>query len=281
MSTLDSFIRRWSTTPASNGVSPNVAPYGWQEGMAPSEVNDTARQNMTDHRYQWEDAEWFCWGDTVSKNGSATIMINGVDATTRYLANRRLKVFADATRYATIVSSAYSAPDTKVICSFDSGSVGTSCTAVALGIVSPTSLATPPVTLGTKTNDNAVAGNVGEEIQSVVAAASAVSLTTNTAANVTSISLTKGDWIVWGNVGLATASVASTLFLAWISSTSATAPDQSLYNSFTGTLPAGCGLQAPYKRFKLTTTTTVYLSTFSTFAGTATACGFISATRIR
>jgi len=143
MSTLDSFIRRWSTTPASNGVSPNIAPYGWQEGMAPSEVNDTARQNMTDHRYQWEDAEWFCWGDTVSKNGSATIMVNGVDATTRYLAGRRLKVFADATRYATVVSSSYSAPDTKVICDFDTGSVGTSCTAVALAIISPNNTSMP------------------------------------------------------------------------------------------------------------------------------------------
>lgn len=32
MSTNDSFIKQWSLTPASNGISPNVVPYGWPEG---------------------------------------------------------------------------------------------------------------------------------------------------------------------------------------------------------------------------------------------------------
>ena len=36
MSTNDSFIKRWSKTPASNGTTPNIPPYGWSEGMAPS-----------------------------------------------------------------------------------------------------------------------------------------------------------------------------------------------------------------------------------------------------
>ena len=49
---------------------------------------------------------------------------------------------------------------------------------------------------GTTTNDSAAAGTVGEEIVSTVIVGSAVSLTTATAATVTSIALTAGDWDV-------------------------------------------------------------------------------------
>lgn len=109
------------------------------------EVNDAARQNMTDHRYQWEDAEWFNFhaaASDVSKNGSATILINGTDVTGEYLTNRRVKIFSDATRYATVVSSSFST-DTKVILDFDTGSVGASFSAVALAILRPTNTSIP------------------------------------------------------------------------------------------------------------------------------------------
>lgn len=53
-----------------------------------------------------------------------------------------------------------------------------------------------PFQVGTQTNDNAPAGYIGEFITSTVATASAVSLTTNTAADLTTISLTAGDWDV-------------------------------------------------------------------------------------
>ena len=56
--------------------------------------------------------------------------------------------------------------------------------------------------LGTNTNDTANAGNVGELLQSKVLAASATALTTNTAKDVTTITLTAGDWDVWGWVGI-------------------------------------------------------------------------------
>ena len=47
---------------------------------------------------------------------------------------------------------------------------------------------------GTTTNDNAAAGQVGEFVTSTVPVGSAVSLTTATVSNMTSISLTAGDW---------------------------------------------------------------------------------------
>jgi hypothetical protein len=47
---------------------------------------------------------------------------------------------------------------------------------------------------GTATNDNAASGFVGEFISSSIVSGSAVTLTTATPANITSVSLTAGDW---------------------------------------------------------------------------------------
>lgn len=67
-----------------------------------------------------------------------------------------------------------------------------------------TSTITPSSTagiVGTTTNDNANAGSIGEVISSSVASPG-VSLTSSVSVgtNVTSISLTAGDWDVWGNI---------------------------------------------------------------------------------
>jgi len=166
-----------------------------------------------------------------------------------------------------------------------SGGTGqTASTGTGAVVLTASPTITTPNIVGTSTNNNASAGSVGEFTSSVIAAASAVSMTTNTAMDVTSISLTAGDWDVYGNVGLATASVAATLYLGWISTTSASAPDQSLYNSqnaATAIVTAGNGLQVPFKRISISGTTTVYLSAFGTFAGTASSCGGIFARRVR
>lgn len=140
MAAPPSNIKNWSTTPASNNSAP---PQGAPEGMAPSTVNDIMRQQMSDHRFQWQDAEWFSWGDTVSRVSGASFKVNGVDATSRYLAQRRIKLFDTSTLYATIISSSYSAPDTTVTISPDSGSLTNSFSAVSLSILSPTNSAIP------------------------------------------------------------------------------------------------------------------------------------------
>ncbi len=51
--------------------------------------------------------------------------------------------------------------------------------------------------LGESTTGNATAGNIGEEVISTIASGSAVSLTNATDANLTTISLTAGDWDIW------------------------------------------------------------------------------------
>lgn len=52
---------------------------------------------------------------------------------------------------------------------------------------------------GSATNDNAPAGDVGEVVSASVALGSGVGLISGTAANVASISLTPGDWDVFGD----------------------------------------------------------------------------------
>lgn len=135
--------------------------------------------------------------------------------------------------------------------------------------------------IGTTTNNSAAAGSVGEFVSSVVLVGGAVSATNITAFNVTSISLTAGDWDVWGNIcykGGATTNVR--LLVGWISSTSATQPsDDNSSNvnyGVAGFVPfttADLLFTVPGKRFSLSGTTTVYLSGIALF-NTSTLSGY-------
>lgn len=124
---------------------------------------------------------------------------------------------------------------------------------------------------------NALAGSVGEVISSVIASGSAVSFSNGIDKNVTSISLTAGDWDVFGNVTFIS-SGGTTLTFAWCSLTSATRPDASLYAEATGS----SGMSTPYLRVNVNTSTTVYLSARATIgSGTCTGAGGIYARRVR
>jgi hypothetical protein len=147
--------------------------------------------------------------------------------------------------------------------------------------------ATTPSTgvfVGVSTNSNAAAGIVGEYIESYIALGSATALTTNVAKNVTSISLTAGDWDVSGWVGFTlNGATTSTAFAAGTSSTSATLGTDYFVETFTSAV-AGSVQQftAPIIRFSLAATTTIYLIAYCTFLiSTASAYGRISARRIR
>jgi hypothetical protein len=136
---------------------------------------------------------------------------------------------------------------------------------------------------GTTAAGNATAGFVGEMISSTIAVASAVSLSNGTNKDVTSISLTAGDWDIWGNVFI-TLSVGCGSMSSWSSTTSATKPDVSLITQVvfaTGTC-GSTGMVIPFARYNISSTTTVYLSCVCSFAsGTGTACGGIFARRVR
>lgn len=139
---------------------------------------------------------------------------------------------------------------------------------------------------GTTTNDNASAGQVGEYLSASNSTGNV--LTTATINNITSLSITAGDWDVTGCVGflVASGSPISTLTLAAISTT----------NNGTGTIadgtraeatigPAGANdtsLTLPTIRLSLSGTTTYYLNGQASFSGgNVTGVGSIFARRAR
>ena len=139
---------------------------------------------------------------------------------------------------------------------------------------------------GTTAGDNAASGFVGEYISSNIASGSAVTVANTTATDITHISLTAGDWDVWGNITWVSFATNMYDVLGWINTTSATTIDPSLtyyisdgsgtaINAFISTPP-------PSQRISISSTTSVYLSCYTTMAsGNATACGTISARRVR
>jgi len=126
-------ISTWSTTAGSNN---SASPDGWPEGMAPSGVNDSARENMSALRTWYEDAEWINWGDTTAYVGATQFKIAGADVTSRYTVGRRVRVVGTSTGtiYGTITVSAFST-DTTVTVVFDSGSMSSETLTASLGAI--------------------------------------------------------------------------------------------------------------------------------------------------
>jgi hypothetical protein len=141
---------------------------------------------------------------------------------------------------------------------------------------------------GTATNDTASAGNVGEYVESVVVTGSAVSLVTATGKNVTSISLTAGDWDVDGIVNFNLAATTSATItqgsLSLVTNTADTTPGRETTMEYNGVVPGGGHISQsiPNYRLSLASTTTVFLVAQSTFTtSTMTAYGIIRARRAR
>lgn len=142
---------------------------------------------------------------------------------------------------------------------------------------------------GVSTNSSASAGYVGEFISSTVLSGSAVSLTTGNPADITSISLTAGDWDVTGLVCFTgNAATTVTSLLGWISTTSASSPtppnNGSLYTDQTSRAAGNTTFRINVGRIRISiaSTTTVYLSANAAFAvNSYSAFGFISARRVR
>lgn len=139
--------------------------------------------------------------------------------------------------------------------------------------------------VGTTTNNNVQAGSVGESVSSVQGAASVP--TSGQYGDLTSISLTAGDWDVTGMVQFNANGATVTVIIMGISTTSG--------NSSTG-LTAGSAvsngpppvvtydvnLSVPPLRFSLSGTTTIYLKYFSTYTvAVPLAAGRLSARRAR
>jgi len=133
------------------------------------------------------------------------------------------------------------------------------------------------------------AGYIGQPLSSLIPSGSAVSLTTGTPANVTSVALTAGDWDVSGSVDYvaSTASIAvSAVWESGINTTTATLPTDGTEVFYAtpaviATTSFKTSLVIPRKIINVSAGTTVYLVTEATFtAGTVTAYGSITARRV-
>lgn len=156
------------------------------------------------------------------------------------------------------------------------------------GTFSASGTITPSTTngiVGTTLADNANAGSVGEVLTNT---GTNVSLTTSTPANITSVTLTAGDWDVYGSVVFnGTSSTSTSQVTGGLSTVSATLPAQPYYyrhqygvgGFVSATLPSGA---VPMQRINVSTSTVVYLVASAVFtASTETATAVIIARRVR
>jgi hypothetical protein len=155
------------------------------------------------------------------------------------------------------------------------------------------SLGTASSVAGTNTNNNAAAGTVGEFVTATVASPGA-SISTGTPANVTSISLTAGDWDVSATLDFAPAATTTiTQLNASISLTTGALASQAgggglgtdpttTWNQASSANAALVAIVVPPVRISIAATTTVFLVQSATFAtSTMTAYGTIRARRMR
>lgn len=158
----------------------------------------------------------------------------------------------------------------------------TAAAVTATGLISPSSTVGVK---GTATNDSAQAGSIGEYPTPVTTGPTSMSNVTSM--NATSISLTAGDWDVWGVCQFTPAGTTTvTLWTCGISTTSATRPagisQEAVVQYSTAVTGVGNQFPTPMTRISIASTTTVYVVALSSFAtSTQTATGFIAARRIR
>jgi hypothetical protein len=144
-----------------------------------------------------------------------------------------------------------------------------------------TSLGAMPL-VGVTNGLNAAAGNVGEYIESLVGQNTPVAVTSSAAFNLTQLTLSAGDWYIYGNITYIPSGATMTTIWAAISTTSAGFPDRALWTQHDLSSSGDSGLVAPSRRFLFSVTTIVYLVGLVIFSpGTCAACGQLCVRRVR
>lgn len=173
------------------------------------------------------------------------------------------------------------------------GTLNMNAHAITNAVLTSPTINTPtinsPTIPGTTTNDNAPALTIGEVISSVVGSGASIALTSATGGgkNVTTISLTAGDWDVHGAVYFAYGVATVTGTGAGISLVSAgypSPPTVGIFNSVGASpgLSGPVGLTTGTVRISIAATTTVYLVASGVYSGgTPSVYGFIEARRAR
>ena len=143
------YIGKYDTTAANNTATATNS-VSVAEGMLPSNINNAFRDVMADVRQWYNDAQWIEYGDgagtyTATYASSTSFTIDGVDVTSIYHAERRIKLVASTpgTIYGTISSTSFST-NTTVNITWDSGSLSDEAiTSVYVGILTNTNDSIP------------------------------------------------------------------------------------------------------------------------------------------
>ena len=147
-------IKDYSSTAGNNS---SVGGVSIAEGMLPSNINNALRAVLADIREWYNDAEWVIYGDgdasfTIAYASATSFTVAGVDVTSIYHANRRVKIVGSSTGtvYGTISSSSFST-DTTVNVTLDSGAIQNESITVYLSILNATNSSIPAGIVGTTT----------------------------------------------------------------------------------------------------------------------------------
>lgn len=153
-------VSNYSTTASSNTAINGV---NISEGMSPSDVNNAIREQLKDVRSVWNDKEWFLLGDgdgtTTFTRASASSVTVASDITSTHHVGRRVKIIGSATGtiFGKIATSSFSSPNTTLTFTFDSGSLNSGDTTVALYVGSVfTNPANPVVDEDNMASDSAI-----------------------------------------------------------------------------------------------------------------------------
>jgi len=147
---------------------------------------------------------------------------------------------------------------------------------------------TGPLSLqGVTDGSNAAAGQVGEYLSATNAGA--VTIPNGAWTTIVSLTLTAGDWDIWGQASPGSATGGMSAIYAGITTTSGGAPANLQVASITaaaGTSFAGAGLSPPILRASISATTTFYLNTYTIWSTATSATAgagnnFIAARRVR
>lgn len=255
---------KWSRTAATNATADGSI--NWAEGQAPSSVNDSARAVMAAAAKYRDDI-----AGTIATAGTSTaytLTTYQVFDSFAHMDGAMIAFVPHATNGATVTLNV-DGLGTKPLRPFPSVEFPAKCLVLGTPYVATYSNANSEwvvqgsvkALLGTSTNDDAGAGLVGE-YQAAALASPGSALTTGTRQNITTLSLTAGDWDVDGTVTVVgQGSTSLTTINAGISTTSQTFGGEGTTVALT--TPAQTGVQesliVPTVRLSLSTTTTVYL----------------------
>lgn len=152
-------LGQWSTTAANNATAdPSI---NWQEGQAPSTVNDSARAMMAAIATWFQAPEWINPALTPTYVSATSFTLAG-NQTALYTVGRRVRTFnTGGTVYGTITASAYTTVTTVTV-ALDSGSLDSGLSEVDVGAMNPANSSLPTglnASFGTVTATGTITGS--------------------------------------------------------------------------------------------------------------------------